>query len=154
MRRKSNTRMKTTHFGSSPPLGFNPSPFCFPRRNDYPRRRFPSMTTSLPDAQQLAKLVEQSGAVFALTHNYTGYPLVRQAREMILEGQLGQILAVRAAYIQGWLWALKPGETPPRGAWKADPNLAGAAWARPLAVAEREGHEEVAELLKWHGATK
>ena len=41
--------------------------------------------------------------VFAVTHNYTGYPLVRQAREMILAGELGEINAIRSNYIQGWL---------------------------------------------------
>ncbi len=44
-----------------------------------------------------------SDVIFAVTHNYTGYPLVRQAREMILAGELGEINAVRSQYIQGWL---------------------------------------------------
>jgi predicted dehydrogenase len=50
------------------------------------------MTFDLAQAEELAKIVDQSKAVFALTHNYTGYPLVRQAREMILSGELGEIL--------------------------------------------------------------
>jgi predicted dehydrogenase len=85
------------------------------------------MTTDLRHAEQLARLVEQSKAVFALTHNYAGYPLVRQAREMILGGELGEIQAIRVSYIQGGLRGLAPGETPARGAWKADPEKAGPA---------------------------
>src|SRR2546426_3367711 len=61
------------------------------------------MTFDLAQAEELAKLVQRSGVVFAVTHNYTGHPLVRQAREMVLGGELGDINAVRAFYIQGWL---------------------------------------------------
>ena len=61
------------------------------------------MTFDLAQAEQLQAAVEKSNVVFALTHNYTGYPLIRQAREMILSGELGEIQAVRADYIQGWL---------------------------------------------------
>lgn len=57
------------------------------------------MTFDLKEAEELQKLVEKSGAVFALTHNYTGYPLVRQARDMILNGDLGEIQAIRSNYI-------------------------------------------------------
>ena len=83
------------------------------------------MTIDLAQAEQLAELVQRAGVVFALTHNYSGYPLVRQAREMIQAGELGEIQAVRASYIQGWLRGTKPGTTPSRGAWKADPAKAG-----------------------------
>lgn len=54
------------------------------------------MTFDLAQAEELVKVVEKSNVVFALTHNYTGYPLVRQAREMILSGELGEINAIRA----------------------------------------------------------
>src|ERR1700761_3440076 len=53
------------------------------------------MTFDLAQAEELVKLVEKTGAVFGVTHNYTGYPLVRQAREMILNGDLGEIQAIR-----------------------------------------------------------
>ena len=53
--------------------------------------------------------------MFAVTHNYTGYPLVRQAREMILNGELGEINAVRAFYIQGWLRTRLEVERPEAG---------------------------------------
>jgi predicted dehydrogenase len=83
------------------------------------------LTTRLEDAHALASLVQETGSVFAVTHNYTGYPLIRQAREMIKQGELGTIKAVRAHYLQGWLWGLPPDTTPARGAWKADPQRAG-----------------------------
>src|SRR5947209_2081341 len=61
------------------------------------------LTFDLAQAEELAKVVQKSGVVFGVTHNYTGYPLVRQARDMVLSGELGEINAVRAFYIQGWL---------------------------------------------------
>src|SRR6516162_5906998 len=61
------------------------------------------MTFDLGQAEELARIIPKTGIVFALTHNYTGNPLVRQAREMIMSGELGEIQAIRAFYIQGWL---------------------------------------------------
>ena len=61
------------------------------------------LTLTLAEAEELAGLVETLPVVFAVSHNYTGYPLVRQAREMALSGELGEIQATRAEYIQGWL---------------------------------------------------
>ena len=85
------------------------------------------MTTRVEDAEELVRLVASGDRVFALTHNYTGYPLVRQAREMIASGELGEIRAVRVNYIQGWMRGVQPGATPPRGAWKDDPEKNGPA---------------------------
>src|SRR6185437_5649479 len=59
------------------------------------------MTFDLAQAEQLAAAVDRSGVVFAVSHNYTGYPMVRQAREMVLSGDLGEINAIRSNYIQG-----------------------------------------------------
>src|SRR4051794_29378453 len=61
------------------------------------------LTFDLAQAEELLKIVEKTGVVFAVTHTYTGYPLVRQAREMVLGGELGEINAIRSCYIQGWL---------------------------------------------------
>ncbi|MBC8356081.1 MAG: Gfo/Idh/MocA family oxidoreductase [Planctomycetes bacterium] len=83
------------------------------------------MTTTVQDADELVRIVEETGAVFALTHNYTGYPMIRQAREMIASGELGEIQAVRANYVQGWMCGLKVEPNPPRGGWKIDPEKAG-----------------------------
>lgn len=85
------------------------------------------MTFDLKQAEDLAAAVAKSGVVFALTHNYTGYPLVRQAREMILSGELGEIQAVRACYIQGWLRTRLEESDQKQAAWRTDPSKSGAA---------------------------
>jgi len=85
------------------------------------------MTFDLNQAEQLATVVDNAGAVFAVTHNYTGYPLVRQARQMILNGELGEINAVRACYIQGWLRTRLEAENQKQAAWRTDPARSGAA---------------------------
>ncbi len=85
------------------------------------------MTFDLKQAEDLAATVAKSGVVFALTHNYTGYPLVRQAREMILSGELGEIQAVRSCYIQGWLRTRLEESDQKQAAWRTDPTKSGAA---------------------------
>ncbi|MGV2334303.1 MAG UNVERIFIED_CONTAM: Gfo/Idh/MocA family oxidoreductase [Planctomycetaceae bacterium] len=65
--------------------------------------------------------------VFAVSHNYTGYPLVRQAREMILSGELGEINAIRSNYIQGWLRTRLEESDQKQAAWRTDPKRSGAA---------------------------
>jgi len=85
------------------------------------------LTIDLAQAEQLQALVKKSGAVFAVTHNYTGYPLVRQARQMILSGELGEIQAVRAFYIQGWLRSRLEAEGQKQAAWRTDPTKSGSA---------------------------
>ncbi len=85
------------------------------------------MTFDLKQAEQLAEIVNKSGVVFAVTHNYTGYPLVRQAREMILAGELGEINAVRSNYIQGWLRTRLETSDQKQAAWRTDPKKSGAA---------------------------
>jgi predicted dehydrogenase len=85
------------------------------------------MTFTLKQAEELAALVERSGVVFALTHNYTGHPLVRQAREMVLSGELGEIQAIRAFYIQGWLRSRLETGGQKQASWRTDPKQSGAA---------------------------
>ncbi len=85
------------------------------------------MTFDLAEAEELAQIVDHSDAVFAVTHNYTGYPLVRQAREMILNGELGEINAIRSSYIQGWLRTRLEDEDQKQAAWRTDPKRSGAA---------------------------
>ena len=85
------------------------------------------MTFDLAQAEELAAIVDKSKTVFALTHNYTGYPLVRQAREMILGGELGEIQAVRSNYIQGWLRTKLEDSDQKQAAWRTDPSKSGAA---------------------------
>lgn len=87
------------------------------------------MTFDLAQAEELKGLVEKSGVVFAVSHNYTGYPLVRMAREMILNGEFGEIQAVRSNYIQGWLRKRLEEEDQKQAAWRTDPSKSGAAGA-------------------------
>jgi predicted dehydrogenase len=85
------------------------------------------MTFDFVQAEQLAEAVDKSGVVFAVTHNYTGYPLVRQAREMIAAGELGEINAFRSNYIQGWLRKRLEKDSQKQAAWRTDPTKSGAA---------------------------
>lgn len=85
------------------------------------------MTTTLEDADKLVGEVTRSDRVFALTHNYSGYPMMRQAKEMIAAGELGDLIAVRTTYVQGWMHGMDPDESPNRGAWKSDPAKNGRA---------------------------
>jgi predicted dehydrogenase len=85
------------------------------------------MTFDLAQAEQLAEAVDKSGVVFAVSHNYTGYPMVRQAREMVLGGELGEINAFRSNYIQGWLRTRIESGDQKQAAWRTDPSKSGAA---------------------------
>jgi predicted dehydrogenase len=85
------------------------------------------MTFDLAEAEELARVVRQSGVVFGLTHNYTGYPLVRQARDMVRSGELGEINAIRAFYIQGWLRTRLELQEQKQASWRTDPKRSGAA---------------------------
>ena len=85
------------------------------------------MTFDLKQAEELLELVKKSGCVFAVSHNYTGYPLVRQARQMILSGELGEIQAVRSNYIQGWLRSRLESEGQKQASWRTDPAKSGIA---------------------------
>src|SRR3989441_4503062 len=85
------------------------------------------MTYDLAQAEALAKIVNKTGVVFAVTHNYTGYPLVRQARDMVLSGELGEINATRAVYLQGWVRTRLEAENQKQASWRTDPKRSGAA---------------------------
>lgn len=87
------------------------------------------MTYDLAQAEQLLETVKNSDVVFALSHNYTGYPMIRQAREMILSGELGEINAIRSQYIQGWLVEAMEHQQSKQAAWRTDPSKSGAAGA-------------------------
>jgi predicted dehydrogenase len=85
------------------------------------------MTFDFAQAEALAEAVDRSGVVFAVSHNYTGHPLVRQAREMIAAGELGEINAFRSNYIQGWLRTRLEKDSQKQAAWRTDPAKSGAA---------------------------
>lgn len=83
------------------------------------------LTSNLADARKLAALVEKTGKVFVLTHNYTGYPMIRQAREMVQKGQLGDIRVVQAEYPQDWLTEKAEDKGSKQAAWRTDPKQSG-----------------------------
>lgn len=83
------------------------------------------MTTTLEDAEGLCRLVKQHDVVFALTHNYTGYPMVKQARELVQQGILGTMRKIVVEYPQGWLATFLEGEGAKQAVWRTDPNQAG-----------------------------
>ena len=87
------------------------------------------LTLSLAEAKKMQAAVEQSGRIFALTHNYTGYPLVRRAREMVKNGELGEIRLIQVEYPQDWLTG--PTETTgnKQAEWRVDPARSGAGGA-------------------------
>ena len=87
------------------------------------------LTATLPEAKRLAKAAEASGVVFALTHNYTGYPMIRQAAAMVRNGDLGEIRVVQVEYAQDWL--AEPIETSgqKQADWRTDPARSGAGGA-------------------------
>ena len=83
------------------------------------------LTSNLADAKKLKKIADESGALFILTHNYTGYPMVRQAREMIANGELGDIRIVQAEYPQDWLTENIEQSGQKQAAWRTDPAQSG-----------------------------
>lgn len=84
---------------------------------------------TMEEAEELERLVEKTGLLFALTHNYTGYPMVKQARAMIKNGELGKIRKIVVEYPQGWL-STKLEETDRKQAiWRTDPKRSGIAGA-------------------------
>jgi predicted dehydrogenase len=84
------------------------------------------MTFDLAEAKALREVVKSTGKVFALTHNYTGYPMVKEARELVRNGDLGKILKVVAEYPQGWLIQPIDAEGQKQAAWRTDPSRTGA----------------------------
>lgn len=83
------------------------------------------MTRTVEEAEDLAAAVARSGRVFVLTHNYTGYPMVRQAREMVAAGQLGAIRVVQVEYPQAWLTTRLEEMGQKQAEWRTDPARSG-----------------------------
>lgn len=83
------------------------------------------MTFTLQEAEQLKAKVEDTGLILLLTHTYSGYPMVKQARQMIKEGVLGKLRKVYVEYPQGWLSKLSEREGNAQAAWRTDPKKSG-----------------------------
>jgi len=83
----------------------------------------------LKEAKALQKIVKKTGLIFALTHNYTGYPMVKQARMMVAKGKIGEIRKIVVAYPQGWLSTKLEDSEQKQAAWRTDPKKSGIAGA-------------------------
>ena len=83
------------------------------------------ITLSLDEAKQLQQKVEETGLTLCLTHTYSGYPMVKQAREMVKEGQIGAVRKIMVEYPQGWLSTLTEREGNAGAAWRTDPKKSG-----------------------------
>jgi predicted dehydrogenase len=83
------------------------------------------LTISRQEAEELAKLAAETGLIFAVTHNYTGHPLVRQARHMVQSGELGKIRVVQVEYAQDWLATKLEDSGQKQASWRVDPAISG-----------------------------
>lgn len=84
------------------------------------------LALTVAQGEELVRLVESGPALFALTHNYTGYPAVRQARDLVKNGELGELRKVMVEYCQDWLMRPLEAEGNKQAAWRTDPARAGA----------------------------
>lgn len=87
------------------------------------------LTSNLDDAKKLKAVADKAKALFVLTHNYTGYPMVRQAREMVASGELGDIRVVQVEYAQDWLTEAVELTGAKQAVWRTDPKQTGAGGA-------------------------
>ncbi|HEX7736499.1 MAG TPA: Gfo/Idh/MocA family oxidoreductase [Ktedonobacteraceae bacterium] len=85
------------------------------------------MTFNLEEARELVRLVEEKKLIFALTHNYTGYPAVRHARHLVSSGAIGSVRKVLVEYLQGWLMEAEEKSGNKQAAWRTDPSKSGIA---------------------------
>ncbi|MEP6512444.1 MAG: Gfo/Idh/MocA family oxidoreductase [Parafilimonas sp.] len=83
------------------------------------------MTFSLDEAKQLKQKVDETGLLLCLTHTYSGYPMVKQARQMLQGGELGKVRKIYVEYPQGWLSKLSEREGNKQAAWRTDPKRSG-----------------------------
>ena len=83
------------------------------------------LTTSVEDAEDLCDLADRYSCLFAVTHSYTGYPIVKEARERVRAGELGEIRKVVVEYNQGWLFTPLETEGHKQAEWRTDPDRAG-----------------------------
>jgi predicted dehydrogenase len=84
-------------------------------------------TLNLEEAIELKKIIDKTGLIYCLTHNYCGYPMVKQARQMIKDGVIGEIRKVIVEYPQGWLYELLEATGQKQADWRTDPARCGAA---------------------------
>lgn len=87
------------------------------------------LVLNLDEARQLQQLVQETGLLFCLTHTYTGYPMIKEARQQVLQGKLGTIRKIHVYYPQGWLSSYLEGSDNKQASWRTDPGKSGKAGA-------------------------
>ena len=87
------------------------------------------LTTTLEDAEELCRVVAKGRSVFVVTHNYTGYPMIKEARQLVREGRLGRVRRIQVEYIQGWLSTPLEQTGQRQAVWRTNPTQAGIAGA-------------------------
>lgn len=87
------------------------------------------MTFSLAEAKELKDVAEKSNALFCLTHTYTGYPMVKEAKQLVAAGKLGKIRKIYVEYPQGWLSKFEEGGENKQASWRTNPSQSGIAGA-------------------------
>ena len=87
------------------------------------------LTTTLEDAEELCRVVAEGRSVFVVTHNYTGYPMIKEARHLVREGRLGRVRRIQVEYIQGWLSTPLEQTGQRQAVWRTNPTQAGIAGA-------------------------
>ena len=85
------------------------------------------MTLNLAEAKELKEVVQKTGKYFCLTHTYTGYPLIKEARQQVQDGRLGNIRKIMVTYPQGWLSSFLEGSNDKQATWRTDPSKSGIA---------------------------
>lgn len=109
------------------------------------------MTVSLEEAQELQEIVQRTGRTLCLTHTYSGYPMVKQAKAMVREGHFGKIRKIVVEYPQGWLSRLSEREGNAGAAWRADPKRSG----KSLVMGDIGTHAaHLAEYISGHRITE
>ncbi len=108
-----------------------PNHIHYPASREFLRRNIhvicdKPLTSTMADAKKLVAAVEKSDALFVLTHNYTGYPMIRQARQMVADGELGTIRLVQVEYPQDWLTEAAEDDGIKQAEWRTDPERSGA----------------------------
>ncbi|WP_428032094.1 Gfo/Idh/MocA family protein [Ancylobacter sp.] len=87
------------------------------------------LTATMAEAKKLARVAEKADALFVLTHNYTGYPMIRQARAMVAAGDIGRVRLVQVEYVQDWLTEAAEKSGSKQAEWRTDPERSGAGGA-------------------------
>ncbi len=106
-------------------LHFDPAKMAL--ENGFPVVCDKPMCYSLKEAKQLETVVGKTGLLFGLTHNYTGYPLVKEARDMVISGKIGKVRKIVVEYPQGWLATKLEDTDHKQAAWRTDPKRSGIA---------------------------